>query len=285
MNHTLSIGPLALPMSLLAVLLTVTLGVVVARAMTRKLSTDVKPMLWRVGVAALLAARLAHVWQYHAAYFASPLDILDLRDGGWTAEAGIVVAWLYALALTDSRPVLRKPMIMALATSSFAFLAGSVALAMTPGEAPHLKSIEVATKDGGMSSLGDFKGKPTVLNLWATWCPPCQREMPILADGQATRPDVNFVFLDQGDTAEQVKTFLQSHGLALRNVLLDPKGEGTLEYGLGGLPTTLFFDGEGHLVDAQLGGLTRASLAGKLARIAPAAATQAPKSPSDSSKR
>ncbi len=156
---------------------------------------------------------------------------------------------------------------------------------MTPGEAPRLKATEVATKDGGISSLADFRGKPTVLNLWATWCPPCQREMPILADGQATRPDVNFVFLDQGDTAEQVKTFLRSHGLALHNVLLDPKGEGTLEYGLGGLPTTLFFDAEGHLVDAQLGGLTRASLASKLSRIVPAAATQTPKPPSDSSRK
>jgi len=285
MNHTLSVGPLVLPASLLAVLLSVVLGVVVARVMTRKLSTDVKPMLWRVGAASLLASRLAYVWQYHAAYFASPLDILDIRDGGWTAEAGVAVAWLYALALTNAKPALRKPMLLALAASSFAFLTGSVALAVTPGEAPHLKPTEVVTKEGGLSSLGEFKGKPTVLNLWATWCPPCQREMPILADGQATRPDINFVFLDQGDTAQQVETFLRAHGLALHNVLLDPKGEGTLEYGLGGLPTTLFFDGEGHLVDAQLGGLTRASLAAKLARITLAAATRAPKSRPDSGRR
>jgi thiol-disulfide isomerase/thioredoxin len=260
-------GPLVFPLSLMVVLFAVALGVVVARVTTRKLSVDVKPMLWRVAVAALLAARLAHVWQYHAAYFESPLDILDIRDGGWTAEAGVVVAWLHALALTSSRPVLRRPMMLALAASSFAFLAGSVALAVTPGQRPHLEPIEMPTQDGGISSLADFKGKPMVLNLWATWCPPCQREMPILADGQATHPDINFVFLDQGDSAEQVKVFLQSHGLALRNVLLDPKGQGTLEYGLGGLPTTLFFDGEGNLVDSQLGGLTRAVLLNKLARL------------------
>jgi len=271
-------------MSLLVVLLAMALGVLVARMTARKLSTDIGPMLWRVGAAALLAARLAYVWQYHAAYFASPLDILDIRDGGWTAEAGVAVAWLYALALTSSRPVLRRPMLAALAASSVTFLAGSAALAMTPGERPQLKPTEVATRDGGISSLAEFKGKPTVLNLWATWCPPCRREMPILADGQATRPDVNFVFLDQGDTAEQVKTFLQSHGLDPHNVLLDPKGQGTLEYGLGGLPTTLFFDAAGHLVDAQLGGLTRASLASKLSRIAPAAPAQASQPPSNTRK-
>ena len=56
MNHTISIGPLVLPMSLLAVLLAVALGVAVARVTTRKLSTDVGPMLWQVGVAALLAS-------------------------------------------------------------------------------------------------------------------------------------------------------------------------------------------------------------------------------------
>jgi thiol-disulfide isomerase/thioredoxin len=276
MNHTISVGPFVLPTSIFLVLLAVALGVVVARVMTRKLSTDVKPMLWRVGAAALLAARLAYVWQYHAAYFASPLDILDIRDGGWTAEAGVTVAWLYAFALTNTRPVLRKPIVLALVTSTFAFLAGSAALAVTPGEAPRLKPTAVVTKEGGISSLADFKGKPTVLNLWATWCPPCQREMPILADGQVKHPEINFVFLNQGDTAEQVETFLQSHGLALRNVLLDPKGEGTLEYGLGGLPTTLFFDSEGRLVDAQLGGLTRAALLSKMAKIMPAVGAQAP---------
>jgi thiol-disulfide isomerase/thioredoxin len=272
MNHTFSIGSLVIPSALIIVLLAVALGVAVARVATRKLSLDVKPMLWRVGIAALLSARLAYVWQYHAAYFASPLDILDIREGGWTAEAGVVVAWLYALALTNSKPALRKAMVLSLATASFTFLAGSVALAMTPGQTRQLKPTQVVTKEGGASSLADFKGKPTVLNLWATWCPPCQREMPILAEGQAANPGINFVFLNQGDSAEQVKTFLQNHGLALQNVLLDPKGEGTLEYGLGGLPTTLFFDADGHLADAQLGGLTRAVLLAKLSRIAPGAA-------------
>jgi thiol-disulfide isomerase/thioredoxin len=268
-THAFAIGPFVFPTSLIIVLAAAGLGVLVARYSTRKLSIDVKPMLWRVAVAALLAARLAFVWQYRGAYFESPLDILDIRDGGWTAEAGIVVAWLYALSLTNARPVLRRPMIMALTASSMAFLAGSIALAVTPGEAAHLAPIQVLTREGGVASLADFKGKPTVVNLWATWCPPCLREMPILAAEQAAHPEVNFVFMNQGDSANQVKSFLESHGFALRNVLLDTKGQGTLEYGLGGLPTTLFFDGGGHLVDAQLGGLTRAVLLQKMSKVSP----------------
>jgi thiol-disulfide isomerase/thioredoxin len=258
-------------MSVIVVLVAVALGVAIARMTTRKLSIDVGPLLWRVVMAALLAARLAYVWQYRTAYLASPLDILDIRDGGWTPEAGVVVAWLHALASTSSRPVLRRPVILALAASSVAFLAGSVALAVAPGAPARLAPTAMPTRDGGMASLADFKGKPTVLNLWATWCPPCRREMPILAGEQAAHPDVNFVFLNQGESAKQVEAFLASHGLVLRNVLLDPKGQGTLEYGLGGLPTTLFFDREGRLVDSQLGGLTRVVLLNKLTRISSAA--------------
>ena len=74
--------------------------------------------------------------------------------------------------------------------------------------------------DGTTVRLASFEGRQTVVNLWATWCPPCQREMPVLQKAQAARPDVHFVFVNQGESAQQVAAYLARSGLQLRNVLL-----------------------------------------------------------------
>lgn len=52
------------------------------------------------------------------------------------------------------------------------------------------RPMTLPTVEGGSASLLDFAGKPTVLNLWATWCPPCQREMPVLQQAQAEHPEL-----------------------------------------------------------------------------------------------
>ena len=108
-----------------------------------------------------------------------------------------------------------------------------------------------------------------MVNLWATWCPPCQREMPVLQKAQAARPDVHFVFVNQGESAQQVAAYLARSGLQLRNVLLDAKGDAGTALGHRALPTTLFFDAEGRLVDTRLGELSEASLAERLANLPP----------------
>ena len=71
--------------------------------------------------------------------------------------------------------------------------------------------------------LAGFIGTPTVLNLWATWCPPCRREMPVLQQAQGANPDVNFVFINQGEKADDIQGFIDRQGLTLRNVLVDER--------------------------------------------------------------
>ena len=124
---------------------------------------------------------------------------------------------------------------------------------------------------GGELDLRQAPGVPTVVNLWATWCPPCRREMPVLGAAQQARPDVHFVFLNQGESAQQVATYLARSGLALRNVLLDGRGEAGATLGHRSLPTTLFFDASGRLVDTRVGELSEASLAERLATLSPGA--------------
>jgi thiol-disulfide isomerase/thioredoxin len=115
--------------------------------------------------------------------------------------------------------------------------------------------------------LTDFVGKPTVINLWASWCPPCRREMPAMQHSQAGNPDVNFVFVNQGEEHPAVVEYLSRQRLVLRNVLLDPQGSAGAALGSGALPTTLFFDARGRLVSARLGELSSATLDQRLVEI------------------
>lgn len=132
--------------------------------------------------------------------------------------------------------------------------------------APSLPDLQLMTLEGRPAHLSSYVGVPVVLNLWATWCPPCRREMPVLEQAQTAFPDVSFVLVNQGESAQQAKTFLQSEGLNLTDVLLDPSSEAMREMRTGGLPTTFFFDAQGRMVDLHLGEITMADLKDKVSR-------------------
>jgi len=120
------------------------------------------------------------------------------------------------------------------------------------------------TLDERPVSLGSYAGRPVVLNLWASWCPPCRREMPVFEQAQKQFPDVAFVLVNQGESAQQAQAFLQSEGLDLTDVLLDPSSQAMQAMGSRGLPTTLFFDAQGRQVDSHLGEITMPSLKDKV---------------------
>jgi thioredoxin-like negative regulator of GroEL len=75
------------------------------------------------------------------------------------------------------------------------------------------------------------------------------------------------VFVNQGEGANEVRDYLRGGAMALRNVVLDPASRVSQSTGARGLPTTLFFDAGGRLVDVHMGELTRAGLAQKLRRF------------------
>jgi thiol-disulfide isomerase/thioredoxin len=270
MSTVLQVGPLVLPFSLLLMLGASALGLWIAQRVGLRAGIDVQPQTLRIGLVAVVVARLAFVWQYRAAYFSAPLDILaviDIRDGGWDSQIGVIAAWAYALILVRRDPVLRKPLLTAMACASAVWIGGSIALLWLPQHKTQLPAIAFASFNGQTASLTSFKGKPTVVNLWATWCPPCRREMPVLQRAQADHPDLHFVFLNQGESSDKVQRFLTSHRLDLRNVLLDPKGQAGSAFNQSGLPTTLFFDAQGRLVDQRVGELSHATLAQRLAAL------------------
>ena len=266
LNDALIIGPLALPYALLLLYLVVASSMLVGARISRNTGVAVEPMLWKTLLIGLVVARFAFVWEFRAAYMVSPLSMLDIRDGGWNATAGFIAAWLFALSRYGRRPALRKPMQAALLTGSMVWLLGSITLSLRPETGQEMPALGFPSLEGQTVQLADFKGKPTVVNLWATWCPPCVREMPVLQKAQIDLPGVNFVFLNQGEAPANVGAWLQARKLTLGNVLLDPTRTAGATFQQSALPMTLFFDAKGRLVSTRIGELSSATLAERLAQ-------------------
>jgi thiol-disulfide isomerase/thioredoxin len=153
----------------------------------------------------------------------------------------------------------RRPLMTSALAGVLVWAGATLALGAVAKQAP-LPDLALRTLDGGNLHLR-ATGKPVVLNLWATWCPPCRREMPAMGAAQAANPDVAFVFVNQGEDAHEVRRYLEGERLALANVALDPARRVARASGVSGYPTTLFYDARGKLVARHMGELSKAKLA------------------------
>jgi cytochrome c biogenesis protein CcmG/thiol:disulfide interchange protein DsbE len=122
--------------------------------------------------------------------------------------------------------------------------------------------------DGAQVDLAALRGRPVVVNFWATWCEPCVREFPLLrqaaADHRGQRLAVVGVLT--GDRPTAARPFVRRHR-ATWPVGLDPDATAAGRWGAVGLPHTWFVRPDGTLASHQLGELTRASLDRQLAQI------------------
>ncbi|MHB1213409.1 MAG: TlpA family protein disulfide reductase [Thiobacillus sp.] len=121
--------------------------------------------------------------------------------------------------------------------------AGFAAHAATP--APALKAQDLT---GAPRTLADYRGKVVLLNFWASWCPPCLREMPSMERlrlKMARRP-LAIVALDSAETPADVNAFLSRMKLGFP-ILLDPDGDNTRRWKVFALPTTFLLDAEGRV--------------------------------------
>src|SRR5687768_5894566 len=84
--------------------------------------------------------------------------------------------------------------------------------------------------------------------------------MPVLRDAQQANQDIIFVFANQGESAETIQSYLAAEKLELKNVLLDAQGVFPRTIGSIAMPTTLFFDKAGKLVDTRVGEVSAATL-------------------------
>ncbi|HWI84437.1 TlpA disulfide reductase family protein [Ramlibacter sp.] len=266
MTQSLQLGPLSFPAPVVLALFALALAMAAGQLVAWRTRAAGELPLFPALTAGLVAARLAYVAQWHEAYLPHPLEILDIRDGGWSLWPGLAAGAAVAVVIGIRRAPWRLPLAAAAATGALAWLVGSALLTATD-DSTRLPQLALPDVQGQPVALAAFHGKPTVVNLWATWCPPCRREMPVLLAAQGEHPDIHFVFVNERESAEQVRRFLAREQLPLRNVLLDAQGQAATQLGARGLPTTFFFDAQGRLVDARVGELSRATLADKLAAL------------------
>ena len=121
--------------------------------------------------------------------------------------------------------------------------------------------------DGGAPvSLAALRGKPVVINFWATWCVPCYEEHGVLVDAARREGGgAHFLGVVYEDDADRVKDFLERQGKAYPS-LLDDDGKAAMSYGVYGVPETFFVDAEGKIASKFTGPLTPSVLAEHLAK-------------------
>jgi cytochrome c biogenesis protein CcmG/thiol:disulfide interchange protein DsbE len=99
--------------------------------------------------------------------------------------------------------------------------------------------------DGQPVSLADLRGRPVMINFWATWCQPCIVEHPVLqAAARRYEGRAHFIGVVYQDDPDLIRQFLRQKGNWGRT-LLDPDGETAIAYGVYGAPETFFIDAEG----------------------------------------
>jgi cytochrome c biogenesis protein CcmG, thiol:disulfide interchange protein DsbE len=121
-----------------------------------------------------------------------------------------------------------------------------------------------------MISLNDYKGKSIVLNVWASWCVPCNQEAPILESAwkNAVAQGHNVVFLgiDFQDSSGDALAFMHKYSISYPNVL-DADGSVSINYGVTGVPETLFINQQGTIVSREPLQLTAQALQSNLQLI------------------
>jgi len=269
---SISLGPIALPVAPVLLLLAVCGASWLASRVASGGDdtghrTAAGNAVFNAALIGLLAARLAHLVLNADLYAATPWSALDVRDGGWQVPTGVLAATTWLTWQGWRLPALRRPLAVGGLSGMVFWIAASATTSL--GQSKELPALVFSELDTAteVSLSQAARGRPLVVNLWASWCGPCRQEMPMLAAAQQHETVVGFLFVNQGESDSAVRAYLTDQGLALREVLLDRGSKLGPAVGSRGLPTTLFYDARGRLVDAHFGVLNAAALESRLRQL------------------
>lgn len=128
--------------------------------------------------------------------------------------------------------------------------------------------LSVLGHPGKRLSLSSLAGKPVIINFFASWCDPCQRETPMIARfyrGTKGRPAI--IGIDVNDSAHAAEAFVRKSGVAYPVAVDPPPMKTAIGYRLPGLPATFFLDSHHRIVKRVFGAVTRAGLASGASQI------------------
>lgn len=257
MGDVVQLGPLVIASERLLAVVAVWLFLALATWHARRHPEVDGRIPWVAVLVGVLAARLAFVLQNFGAYRSNSLEALYLWQGGFSPLFG-VAAGAIVLALIWKGPG-------RVANLGFLVVIGSVSLVglevlRRDQVRPLPEGLTAIDMTAQRVTLKQLEGKPFVLNLWATWCPPCLREMPMLAEVAGKSSDIPVLMVNQGEDMATVRKYLERQRLPERNVLLDPAGAFGAAMNSPALPTTLFVDATGRIRLTHAGEISRAAL-------------------------
>lgn len=136
-----------------------------------------------------------------------------------------------------------------------------------PTQSSPAPDFQLETLDGSSIKLADLRGHPVLINFWATWCGPCQQEMPLIEQYyKKYKPDLVVLAVNSAEPQTDVQTFVTNHNLSFP-VLLDPDYKVEDLYKVRAFPTTFFVDKSGTIRYQQIGVLSEGQLVQYLAQL------------------
>jgi cytochrome c biogenesis protein CcmG/thiol:disulfide interchange protein DsbE len=177
--------------------------------------------------------------------------------GGPTDRRRLPRAWYLAAALL--------PLLLLAAWAGWLLAGSDRAGAQVGDQAPDFTLTDL---DGNQVRLADLRGRPVLVNFWATWCVPCVAEFPLLVDAQrehaaAGLAVIGVVYNDNAEAARQFMVRFEAPWPAV----MDPDGTVARRYGIFGPPESFFIGRDGKVLGRQIGELNATDLQRQLAAI------------------
>ncbi|WJG10765.1 TlpA disulfide reductase family protein [Aliiglaciecola sp. LCG003] len=258
---SISFGPIAVSVSLLIT----TVGIIIFWILSHWLLHNKPPHaqalngIFKAVVAGFIIARIGFIIKLWPAYQEQWWQIVNVRDGGFIPYYGWLAGIVVLIASSRGKKAISKTYLQASISALCVILPLKIAVHWYSSDVT-IPQIPVREKNGTLVNLQTYIGKPIVINYWASWCPPCRREMPVLQAAQKHHSSMSFLFINQGEDHIAAERFLASEDLHLNNIFYDPASQLSRASGAAGLPTTLFFDASGKLIASHMGELSNASL-------------------------
>jgi peroxiredoxin len=113
---------------------------------------------------------------------------------------------------------------------------------------PAAPALKLTTLDGKLINLQDYKGRPVIINFWATWCPPCRAEIPSMNRAWEKMRDQNvaMIAINIGEDKDTIRSFLADYPINFP-VLMDSDSQSLQQWSISGLPTSYVLDPAGFI--------------------------------------